>query len=218
MFAVHCAYLRIAVVDPTSEIEASIQAACARADFHAAASTALRAYGPEVLAFLQARLGSESSGEEVFSMFAEDAWRGLPAFAFRCTVRAWLYTVARNAANRFACAPHNRPDNNLSISERASLSKLIAHARSATEPHQLTDVKERMRSLRERLDIDDQTLLILHVDRGLSWRELALVMHDGGDRLEDEKLTREAARLRKRFERVKAELRAMAVEAGLLPE
>jgi RNA polymerase sigma-70 factor (ECF subfamily) len=75
--------------------------------------------------------------------------------------------------------------------------------------------------VREQLEPDDQMLLILRVDRQLEWRDLALVMstrdHCPTARLDDAALDREAARLRKRFERVKAELKDLAQEAGLLP-
>jgi RNA polymerase sigma-70 factor (ECF subfamily) len=74
-----------------------------------------------------------------------------------------------------------------------------------------------MRALRERLDPEDQTLLILHVDRALTWPEIALVLHDEAAPLEGAEHGRAAARLRKRFERVKAEFRRLAREEGLLP-
>jgi len=128
-------------------------------------------------------------------------------------VRGWLYTLARNAASRYVTNPHNRPERNLSVSAHTSVSALIQQARSPTQAHQRTETKDRVRALRQQLSIEDQTLLILHVDRGLSWRELAVVMHEHGEQLDDEALTREASRLRKRFERLKSEL---ALAEGLI--
>jgi RNA polymerase sigma-70 factor (ECF subfamily) len=206
------------VSEPQSEIDQAIRTACENKDFQSAATRILAIYGPEVLSFLNSRLRSQSDGEEAFSMFAEDLWKGLPGFEFRCSVRGWLYTLARNAANRYATAPQNRRARNLSVSDQESVSAAIARARSATQVHKRTDVKEKVRSLRERLALEDQTLLILHIDRGLPWRELAMVMHDEGERLAGEALTREAARLRKRFERVKSELRELAIAEGLLKQ
>jgi RNA polymerase sigma-70 factor, ECF subfamily len=199
-----------------SEIEAAIRTRFDAGDLGGAATHALEAYGPEVLSFLGARLRSQSAAEETFSMFAEDLWKGLANFGFRCSVRGWLYTLARNAANRYATAPHNRRERNLSFSGNSSVSNVIEQARSATQVHQRTDVKAKVRALRERLPLEDQTLLILHVDRNLPWRELAMVMHEEADKLDDEALTRESARLRKRFERVRATLRELAVAEGLL--
>jgi RNA polymerase sigma-70 factor, ECF subfamily len=59
---------------------------------------------------------------------------------------------------------------------------------------------------------------VLRIDRGLSWSDLARVLHEGEEdaALDDEALAREAARLRKRFQLVKDKLREMAKKEGLL--
>lgn len=199
-----------------AEIDQAVRTLCEARDYDGAATRALSVYSAEVLSFLTSRLRSSSDAEEAFALFAEDLWKGLPGFAFRCSVRGWLYTLARNAGNRWKTAPHNRRERNLGLSGNVSLPGLIAQARSRTHVHQRTEVKERVRALRKQLSIEDQSILILHVDRGLPWRELAMVMHDDGETLEGEALDREAARLRKRFERVKLELRELAIQAGLL--
>ena len=199
-----------------SEAESAVEQACKAGELDLAATRALEAYGPEILSFLGARLRSSSDGDEAFSMFAEDLWKGLPAFGFRCSVRGYLYTLARNAANRWAASPANRQNRNLSVSAQASLSALRMHTRTATEIYKRTDVKDKIRALREELPDEDQTILILHVDRGLPWREIAMVLSEQGEALDDDGIDRESARLRKRFERVKAELKALATKAGLL--
>ena len=199
-----------------AELDCTVREACQANDFRCAATTALESCGTDVLSFLIARLRNRNDAEEAFSMFTEDLWKGLPDFGFRCSVRAWLYTLARNAANRQATQPHNRPARNVSLQEQQWLSAAADRARSTTHLHKRTDVKEKVRALRDRLSLEDQTLLILHVDRGMQWRELAMVMHEDGERLQGEALTRETARVRKRFERVKAELRELALAEGLL--
>jgi RNA polymerase sigma-70 factor (ECF subfamily) len=201
---------------PSSDIDELVRSALAASDAQRAATVALDAYGSEILSFLGARLRSQSDGAEAFSMFAEDFWRGLPRFAFRCNLRTWMYTIARNAANRYAVSPQHKRGRNLTLTGNAPLSQLIEQARSATAIHMRTDVKDRMRALREQLDVEDQTLLILHIDRALPWRDLALVMQGEGEPLEGEALDREAARLRKRFERVKAQLKELAIQDGLV--
>jgi RNA polymerase sigma-70 factor (ECF subfamily) len=198
------------------EVERAIRAAADAHDFQAAATHALEAYGQEILSFLIARLRATSDGQEAFSIFAEDFWKGLPGFGFRCSVRGWMYTLGRNAANRYATSPQERRGRNLTLAGRESLSALVDRVRTDTQVHRRTEVKDKIRALREQLDPDDQTLLILCVDRSLPWRELAMVMHESGEQLQGEALDREAARLRKRFERVKAELKELAKREGLL--
>jgi RNA polymerase sigma-70 factor (ECF subfamily) len=202
--------------ESSTDVEQAVRAACDARDYQAAATCALEAFGPEILSFLVARLRARSDGEEAFSMFAEDFWRGLSSFAFRCSVRAWMYTLARNAGNRYATQPQHKRGRHLTITGSDPLPELVERVRTETQLHLRTEVKDKVRSLRESLDPDDQSLLVLHVDRRLPWRELALVMHDGDEPLDDSEIDREAARLRKRFERVKAALKKLAEERGLL--
>lgn len=201
---------------PESTIDQAMRSARDAAAYQAATVLALKTYGPEILSFLTARMRSLADAEEAFSMFAEDMWKGLPGFAFRCSTRTWLYTLARNAANRFATAPHRRRERNLSLAVQASVDGLIQGARTSTRLHQRTDMKDKVRALRQRIGVEDQTLLMLHIDRGLRWRELAVVMHEDGQSLTGDALTAEAARLRKRFERVKQALRELAIAEGMV--
>jgi RNA polymerase sigma-70 factor (ECF subfamily) len=198
-----------------SEHEQRIREAFDAGQLDEAASATLEAYGDEISSFLVSRLRSVGDAQEAFSMFAEDLWIGLPKFAWRCSMRTWAYLLARNAGTRYATAPQRRAARNLTLSRAGRMSELVERARSATQIHQQTAIKDRVRALRERLDPDDQTLLVLRVDRGMAWRDLAIAM--GGDAdLDDAAIDREAARLRKAFERVKAELKALAAEEGLL--
>jgi RNA polymerase sigma-70 factor, ECF subfamily len=185
-------------------------------DYQRAATLALDSYGPQVLSFLVAQLRSVPEAEEAFSLFAEDLWKGLPSFAFRCSVRGWLYALARHAAARHARGPQRKALRHVPLSHEAVLGGLVQHLRSTTHGYQRTEVKDEFRALREQLPHDDQALLILHVDKALAWREIAIVMNDSADMPDDALLDREAARLRKRFERVKAELKLLAIKAGLL--
>ena len=56
---------------------------------------------------------------------------------------------------------------------------MIVQVRNTTQMHLRTEVKDRVRAIRDRLDPDDQMLLTLRVDKRMPFRELALVMNDG---------------------------------------
>jgi RNA polymerase sigma-70 factor, ECF subfamily len=198
-----------------TQLEQAVRDACDAKDFDAAATRALEAYSSEIISFLCARLRSSSDGDEAFSMFAEDIWTGLPQFAWRCSLRTWAYTLARNAANRYKVSPQNRDERNLTLAKSDRLSALIDRERTRTQLHRRTEVKNQFRALREQFDPDDQTLLILRVDRDMAWRDIAIAMSGDAD-LDDDAITREAARLRKNFERLKSELRRAAEAAGLV--
>jgi hypothetical protein len=66
--------------------------------------------------------------------------------------------------------------------------------------------------------VDDQTLLILRVNRKLGWKEIALVMLGDSEGPEEEAIEKESVRLRKRYQLAKDKLRQMAVEQGLVGE
>jgi RNA polymerase sigma-70 factor (ECF subfamily) len=86
------------------------------------------------------------------------------------------------------------------------VAEIALQVRSGTHTFQRTEVKERVRRLREALPTADRMLLILRVDREMSWRDLArVVLGEGPSAVE---LEREAVRLRKRFQLVKERLRA----------
>lgn len=204
----------------TDEVEARIEACCRAETYADAATLIVEHYGGGILALLGARLRSHSDADEVFGIFCEKLWAGLPGFAWRCRVKGWAYMLARNAANDFKRAAHNRPGRRTALSDHPSLAAAADAVRTTTANYRRTAVRDRIRALRQRLPEDDQMLLVLRVDHNMSFRDLAAAMadsdHGGAQPPEPATLDREAARLRKRFERVKDRLRALAVEEGLL--
>ena len=188
--------------------------ACLRArDLARYATAAVERHGAELFGFLIHLMGSEADAAEVFSQTVEDLWRSLPSFAGHCSARTWLYLLARNAAARYRRSPWHRGDR----TGDEALDEVVARARSKTAPWQRTDVRDRFRELRAALDPDDRVLLVLRIDRDLPWDEVARVMLGSEDPTAKE-LEREAVRLRKRFQLLKAELRRCARAAGLLKE
>ncbi len=174
----------------------------------AAITLAVRGYGPQILGYLQAVLRSTDDGAEAFSRFCEDLWVGVDTYARRSSFKAWAYTVAWHAALQVVRDPERKRQRPL-VSQEAE--KLAHEVRSLTGPHLLTVNKDRLAELRQSLDPADQTLLILRLDRDLSWREIAEVLASEGEEITD-------AAVRKRFERIKDRLRELAVKLGLLAQ
>jgi RNA polymerase sigma-70 factor (ECF subfamily) len=196
--------------------ELSIREAFDAGSFESVINLIVEAYGSEISSFLAARLrGRKSDAQEVFSIFAEDLWKGLPGFAWRCSMRTWCYALARNAAVRYATSQGRRDARQRALENMPFIVRAPDQPRTETSIYRKTSVKDRFRGLRERLDIEDQTLLILRVDKLMSWRDLAIALN-GDANLEGDALARECARLRKAFERIKAQLRGLAEREGLL--
>lgn len=192
------------------EVETAIRELCETEDYAAATTRTLETYGVEIRRFFGARMRNDADAEEVFSMFCEDLWTGIPRFAWRCTLRGWAFTIGRHAELRFRSSPARRKGQEITLPEAMASEKVG----STTAPFQRTEVKLRLREIRSRLDEEDQLILILRVDRGLSFRDVAHVLATAPS-LADPK--REEARIRKRFQLIRERLRRWAEEGGLIP-
>lgn len=197
-------------------LEAEIRGLCDAQQWGPAATTALRGYGPEVLGYLSAMCRTETDAAEVFSSFCEDMWKGLPRFRWQSSFRTWAYTLARHALYRLGRDPQRRRDRNVALSDTPEVFELAEQVRTTTMIHLRTETKNKFTALREQLEPDDRTLLILRVDRKLAWNEIAAIMADEAEPT-PEQLRRGAATLRKRFERAKERLRKLAADQQLIP-
>jgi RNA polymerase sigma-70 factor (ECF subfamily) len=196
------------------DVDAELAQLLAAKAYNEVATRALELYGDEVYGFLIHHLGSEPDAAEVYGQMAEDLWKGLPTFAGRCSIRTWLYVLARHAAARFRRSPWNHRGRRTGD---AKLDAAIAHQRTRTQPWQRTDVKDRFAALRETLDPDDRALLVLRVDRAMPWQDIARVTLDI-DEPDAKALKRETDRLMKRFQLLKDQLRRRGAELGILGE
>jgi RNA polymerase sigma-70 factor, ECF subfamily len=85
----------------------------------------------------------------------------------------------------------------------------IAASITSPESRLATRPRDRLDRLRESLEPEERTLLILRLDREMSWNEVAEVLSSEGDPVDSQAV-------RKRFERVKDKLGRLAKEQGLL--
>lgn len=178
--------------------------ALAATDPKAAATRAIEGYGGELLGYLFALARAPEDAEELFSELCEKLWRALPSFRWDSSFRTWAYAIARNLV-REAYRQEQRRGRvvGLSSPEVANWAEAV---RTTTVAYMRSETKHRLELLRAMLDEDDRTLLVLRVDRRMAWRDIARVMTDDGD-VGDAGLDKLAAKLRKRFERVKERLK-----------
>lgn len=164
----------------------------------------MREYGPEVLGWLAATTRDLALADDVYSQLAEDLWAGLPGYRGDASMRTWMYVLARNALHRVRRRSQRQREE-----LRSHISDVAAQLRSATAPWQQTAVKDRFGALRAALDEPSQSLLILRVDRGMTWSEIAQILDEPGPP------AAASARVRKRFSLLKSKLTALAAEQGL---
>jgi RNA polymerase sigma-70 factor, ECF subfamily len=163
---------------------------------------ALRLHGREIIGWLSSLFPNEADAYDAYSHFSEQLWRSLKTFDNRCSLRTWCYMLARQSASHVRAQAQRRLEEPVS-----KLSSIAEGLWMSTRNH-----RERQQQvfddLRNTLEEDDQTLLVLRVDRNLAWRDIAIVML--GEHAGEDDIDRKAIALRKRFERVKDQLRALA--------
>ncbi|HUS32694.1 MAG TPA: sigma-70 family RNA polymerase sigma factor [Kofleriaceae bacterium] len=187
-------------------VDSALEQLLAAKQFEQATVVAIQTLGPQVLGYLTAILGDHERARDVFSVFSEDLWSGLPGYRGDGSFRAWVYRIARNAALRTVRDPYWRRGRRLATEEHSALAAAV---RSTTKAHARPSADAKLARLRSALTPDEHALLILRVDRDLSWSEIASALTTG-KRKPDE------AALRKRFERLKAKLRRLAEAEGML--
>ncbi len=187
------------------EIEDQVRQLLRSGDARGAATLALRHHGPQVLRYLGALLRTESDAADAFSVFAEQVWLGLPGFEWRSSLRTWLFRVARFAALNLRREGWNRLGRPFDTGEATALAEEIRTKSVVRVERQ----RQALEKLREALSDDEQSLLTLRIDQGLSWDEIAGVLCEDGE-------TVEPAALRKRFERLKDRLTEQARQQGLV--
>ena len=190
--------------------ELAIRRACRLGRLEEAATLTVQTYGPELMGFLVKQLRDHNLASDAFSEFSFDLWRGMGTFEGRSSVRVWSYAVLRHAMRRTLKRHRREQRLRIPLSEAQLFEDIAARVRSETLSCLRTAKRDRFARLCDRLSQDERTLLILRVNEGLEWKDVALVMSYDGQIPDAPVLQREAARLRKRFQLVKERLRTLA--------
>jgi RNA polymerase sigma-70 factor (ECF subfamily) len=185
-------------------VEQELADLLASRDLTRAGTVALRSYGPEIMGLLVTLFHDERVAGDVFSQFCEDLWTGIGAFRGASSFRTWAYALAHHAAFRYRRDPLRR--RGIALDDCPEVLEAAHHIRTTTLTYMRTEVKDRVRRLREKLTTEEQTLLVLRVDRGMSWEETAEIVFGEADAAAR---ARHVVALRKRFERTKERLRAL---------
>ncbi|MBX3159558.1 MAG: sigma-70 family RNA polymerase sigma factor [Deltaproteobacteria bacterium] len=195
-----------------AELEAELARRFAAGDLDGVMAMAVEGYGAELFGFLVGLTRDPIAADDVFSATCERIWRGLPKFRWDSTLRVWAYAIARNEFLR-STRTTARQKREVPVSQIASIQQAIDRVRSTTPVHERTAVKDRFAKLREQLAPEDHMLLGLRIDRKMAWNDIVRVLAEADGEAAAVDVTREAAALRKRFERLKTKLRELARQA-----
>ncbi len=199
-------------------MENEIRACCDEQDWARAVTVAVRGYGPEVLGYLIAVTEGEADATEAFSLFCERVWRGIQDFRWDSSFRTWAYVIARNELWRHLRGEKRRGSRERSLSDLPGVEEIIDRVRTETAAFLRTGVKDRFAELRSQLKPLDRDILVLRVDRRLPWNDVAEILQESKSAADSWPGVMNAASLRKRLERIKGQLRRLAVERGILDD
>jgi RNA polymerase sigma-70 factor (ECF subfamily) len=185
-------------------LEQRVRSLLASGDASGAAAEVLRELGPLTLRYLRSLLRDEDDAADAFSLFAENLWKGLPSFRFGSSLRTWAYRIAWNAARNLQHDAYRRHGRRFASGEASAIADEI-RTRTVDRVARQKDALEQIRSA---LTVEDQSLLTLRIDQGLSWAEIAEITTEEGQPVQ-------AATLMKRFERLKSRLAELARSRGL---
>jgi RNA polymerase sigma-70 factor (ECF subfamily) len=200
---------RLGAMGPPSEM--AVREALARDDVREAVESTLALYGAEVFGFMTGVVDDPVMARDVYVRFAERMWRAVGRFRWHCSLRTWCYALARSEmARRRAEPPRSArvPSARATLTAGPDVDSLSACTMAGGTLRGRVDI------LRSELVPEDRELLVLRVDRGFSWRDMALTILDN---VSEDEIERESARLRLRFVAVKEQLARAAAAHGITP-
>lgn len=188
-----------------ADLDERVRQLIAAGDLRGAATEAIRGHGPQVLQVLRAMLRDEAEARDAFSQFAENLWKGLGTFRGEASFKTWALRLACNAARNQRDEAWRRRGRRLATGEASALAEEV-RTRSVVRVERQRQALDR---LRQSLSVEEQSLLVLRLDQGLSWSEVAEVLAEEGSPVEP-------AALMKRYERIKERLGKLARDQGLV--
>jgi RNA polymerase sigma-70 factor (ECF subfamily) len=188
---------------PGVPLDERIGALVACGDTRQASEEAMCHLGPAILRFARSCIRNEALACDAFSEFSEDLLRGIGDFRGSASVKTWAFRLAWHAVLRVR--------NDAWLCRRRTLVSDAAEA-LAREVRTATPVVNERRAMfleriRGELSLEEQSLLALRVDQGLSWEEIAAVMAEEGAPASPQALA-------KRFQRLKDKLAAIVRREG----
>jgi RNA polymerase sigma-70 factor (ECF subfamily) len=162
-------------------------------------------YGRDILLYLRGVLRDPDLTDDAFSRFSEKLWLSMEDFRGESSFAAWAYRLAWYSTKELKRGLARRRERRLADEE---LSQVAAEVRETTAAWLRTAAKDRWAELREKLDDEERSLLLLRIERKMSWKQIATVMAEDGAPAAE-------AALRKRFERLRTKLHLLFKEHGL---
>ncbi len=129
-------------------------------DFSGAYTTAVRAYGSTLRHHVGAIVKDQDRAGDAYSTFLYDLWAGLEGFQGHSSFFYWAKRIATNAARRQHRDRWNRNGERLDDADQLQ----APPPRWTTAKYRLTAEKQRLQMARANLSIEEELVVVLHVD------------------------------------------------------
>ncbi|HLL85235.1 MAG TPA: hypothetical protein VK420_21370 [Longimicrobium sp.] len=199
----------MSAAEPLDSLDERIREHLEEKDNHGAAELACSHHGAEILGWLCAVLLDNESAKTTYDAFKAELATELWTFRGEYPVRISMYSLARKLAMKNV-RPPSRVDSPIGASVGPTRSQEDGQARTPQDLNASALVR-----MREVLEPEERMILVLRVDRGMSWEDVARVMENPPTQAT---LRECATRLRRYFQRTKERLRELAARQGLLPD
>jgi DNA-directed RNA polymerase specialized sigma24 family protein len=186
--------VRLSVSRPifaTGEVNARVFELVERGETSAAISLLLEQHGADVFGVLVGVLDDMRAARATYKAVVGRLPVALPTFEWRCSPRVWLYSLAHNELREHQNrATTNETDPVDDTAVRGLITVIAAVRRELTE--------------------EERELLILHLDRGLDWSDLAYTQL--GDAAVSTTLVDEVLLLQRRMTELVERIKTLATE------
>ena len=195
---------------PAPPSEPGVRALVASGHVARATTAALHLYGAELFGFLAGILEDIPAARDVYAGVGERIRLYLPRFEWGFPLRTWTYAIARRELARYReMVGQRRVGPTSSAKPTFPLPDPMV-----TQPYRTSAIRSSVGALRSSLAPEDLELLVLRVDRRLTWRDLAITSL--GDSASERATARESARLRERYRLIRENLTRSAIRHGML--
>lgn len=187
--------------DGSAAFEAAVRSIVLAGQGQKAARLLVERLSPELRSFIDRLLGNAPLADEAHAATCERLWHGLATFRWEYSLRAWSYIVARRETSRCR-ARHDCEQRTTILKDEA-----VPHHVDSTIHTASTAERDQLANMRASLSDEERDLIVLRVEHGLGWEEIALAFLEE-DEANPETISREAARLRQRFRVIRARVAA----------
>lgn len=195
---------------PAPSSEPGVRALVASGHATRATTAVLKMYGAELFGFLAGILEDVPAARDVYASVGESIRLYLPRFEWAFPLRTWIYVIARRelARHREMARQRSWPPPSSAKPTFPLPDPMV------TQPYRASALRSSVGALRSSLASEDLELLVLRLDRRLTWKELALTSL--GESASESAAGAEAIRLRERFRLIREDLTRSAIRQGML--